>query len=145
MEKSNNPALIDLPKFCDPRGNLSVIESIKNIPFKFVRAYWVYDVPAGRERHGHAFKTQEEFIVALSGSFDVVLNDGTNERRYHLARSYYGIYVPKLTWRELDNFSTNSVALILSSTFYDENDYIEDFEQFKSLIRDNNDRFAQNI
>ena len=142
MEKSNNPALIDLPKFCDPRGNLSVIESFKNIPFKIARAYWIYDVPAGKVRSGHAFKTQDEFIIALSGSFDVVINDGLNERKYHLARSYYGLYVPHLTWRELNNFSTNSIALVLSSGLYCENDYIEDYEQLKNIYDNRN---AQNI
>lgn len=133
MEKSSEPQIISLPKICDPRGNLSVIESLKNIPFKIARAYWIYDVPAGKVRHGHAFKTQDEFIVALSGSFDIVFDNGIQEERFHLSRSYYGIYIPHLTWRKLDNFSTNAVALILSSRIYDPEDYIEDFEEFKSL------------
>lgn len=133
MEKLSEAGIVELPKICDPRGNLSVIEGIKNVPFKIARAYWIYDVPAGKVRHGHAFKTQDEFIVALSGSFDVVLDDGVQVRRIHLARSYYGIYVPHLTWRSMDNFSTNSVALVLSSGVYDSDDYIDDIEQFKLL------------
>ena len=125
----------DLPKICDPRGNLSFIEGENHIPFKIERTYWIYDVPGGRTRSGHAFRTQEEFIVALSGSFDVVLNDGKgNEQTYHMARSYYGIYVPPMTWRKIVNFSTNSVAMVLSSTKYDHNDYIEDFEEFKTTV-----------
>ena len=115
MEKLSEPKLIELPKICDPRGNLSVIESFKNVPFKIARAYWIYDVPAGKVRSGHAFKTQDEFIVALSGSFDVVYSDGSTKSQIHLARSYYGLYVPHLTWRELNNFSTNSIALVWSS------------------------------
>ena len=126
---------IDLPKICDPRGNLSFIEGENHIPFKIERTYWIYDVPGGRTRSGHAFRTQEEFIVALSGSFDVVLNDGKgNEQTYHMARSYYGIYVPPMTWRKIVNFSTNSVAMVLSSTKYDHKDYIEDFEEFKTTV-----------
>lgn len=128
---------IDLPKICDPRGNLSFIEGENHIPFKIERTYWIYDVPGGKTRSGHAFRTQEEFIVALSGSFDVVLNDGMgNEQTYHMARSYYGLYVPKLMWRRIENFSTNSVAMILSSTKYDVADYIEDFELFKTTVQD---------
>ena len=124
------PQLIDLPKICDPRGNLSFIESNGHVPFEVKRCYWIYDVPGGMFRNGHAFRTQDELIVALSGSFDVVLNDGAGEQRYHLARSYYGLYIPHMNWRSIDNFSTNSVALVLSSTLYDENDYIEDFNEF---------------
>ena len=130
---ASTPQLINLPKIYDPRGNLSFIESEGHIPFEIKRSYWIYDVPGGMFRDGHAFKCQEEFIVALSGSFDVVLNDGTGEQRFHMARSYYGLYVPHMTWRAIDNFSTNSVALVLSSTFYDPQDYIEDFEQFLKL------------
>lgn len=127
------PTLIDLPKICDPRGNLSFIESEGHVPFEVKRCYWIYDVPGGMFRNGHAFKEQDEMIVALAGSFDVVLNDGTGEKRYHMARSYYGIYVPHMTWRAIDNFSTCSVALVLSSTVYDPNDYIEDFDVFLNL------------
>lgn len=123
--------IIELPKICDPRGNLSFIESCGRLPFELKRTYWVYDVPGGRKRFGHAFRRQEEFIISLSGSFDAVLNDGGDERRYHLSRSYYGLYVPPMMWRSLDNFSTNTVALVLSSTAYDPEDYIRDFEQFR--------------
>ena len=130
---NNAPRLIELPKIKDPRGNLTVIESGMNVPFEVKRNYWIYDVPSGMWRDGHAFKTQEEFIVSLSGSFDVVVNDGTGEKTFHLARPQIGLYVPPMTWRHLDNFSTNSVALVLSSTHYDADDYIEDFELFKSL------------
>ena len=135
MESDVNsaPRLIELPKIKDPRGNLTVIESGMNVPFEVKRNYWIYDVPSGMWRDGHAFKTQEELIVSLSGSFDVVLNDGTGEKTFHLARPQIGLYVPPMTWRHLDNFSTNSVALVLSSTHYDADDYIEDFELFKSL------------
>ncbi len=130
---SNEPLLINLPRICDPRGNLSVIEGNEHIPFDIKRAYWIYDVPGGMYRNGHAFKHQDEFIVALSGSFDVVLNDGKQETRYHMARSYYGLYVPHMTWRMIDNFSTNSVVYVLSSEKYDADDYIEDFKEFIQL------------
>jgi hypothetical protein len=114
----NQARLIELPKVCDARGNLSFIQNSDQIPFDIKRAYWIYDVPGGRNRDGHAFRTQEEFIVALSGSFDVELNDGVEQKRFHLSRSYYGLYVPPMTWREIDNFSTNAVAMVLSSTLY---------------------------
>ena len=130
---SNKPHIIDLPKVTDPRGNLSFIQNSDQIPFDIQRTYWIYDVPGGMFRNGHAFHTQHEFIVALSGSFDVVLHDGVEEKRIHLSRSYYGLYVPPMTWRSIDNFSTNSVAMVLSSTLYDENDYIRDFEEFQKL------------
>lgn len=126
--------VIELPKICDPRGNLSFVENGAVLPFEICRTYWVYDVPGGKKRFGHAFHRQQEFIISLSGSFDVVLNDGWREERYHMARSYYGLYVPRMMWRELDNFSTNSVALILASTPYDADDYIEEFERFKLLV-----------
>lgn len=128
---------IELPKICDPRGNLSFIEGNNHIPFKIERTYWIYDVPGGKTRSGHAFHNQEEFVVALSGSFDIVLNDGKgNEEIFHMARSYYGLYVPRMMWRRIENFSTNSVAMILSSTKYDVTDYIEDFELFKLAVKD---------
>ena len=132
----NNLQIIELPKYLDVRGNLSVIEELKEVPFKIERVYWIYDVPGGMFRGGHAFREQDELIVALSGSFDVVLNDGSGEQRFHLARSYYGLYVPRMTWRAIDNFSTNSVALVLSSTEYDPDDYIEDFNEFIKLKND---------
>lgn len=131
MEKI--PHFIQLPKFLDERGNLSVIEELKDIPFKVERAYWIYDVPGGEHRGGHAYRENQEFIVALSGSFDVILDDGLEKQTFHLNRSYYGLYVPKGIWREMENFSTNSLALVLSSTKYDVNDYIRDYEVFKRL------------
>lgn len=126
---------IDLPKVEDVRGNLSIIEENINVPFTIKRAYWIYDVPGGQCRFGHAFKEQHEFIVALSGSFDVILNDGKDEKIYPLNRSYYGIYIPNLIWRRLENFSTNSVAMVLSSSKYDESDYIEDYNEYNEYIK----------
>jgi oxalate decarboxylase/phosphoglucose isomerase-like protein (cupin superfamily) len=127
--------LVNLPKIPDDRGNLSFIEEESNIPFKIKRTYWIYDVPGGETRGSHAFKKSKEFIVAISGSFDIILHDGKEETKYSLNRSYYGIYVPKLTWRRLENFSTNSLALILSSTAYNENDYIRDFDEFLTFVK----------
>lgn len=128
--------IVELPKILDERGNLSVIEEEKDVPFKIQRSYWIYDVPGGEHRGGHAYKQNCEFIVALSGSFDVLLNDGKERKTFSLNRSYYGLYVPKGLWRELENFSTNSLALILSSTKYDENDYIRDYEEFLKYKKD---------
>lgn len=129
--------ILGLPKIEDPRGNLSIIEQFKQIPFEIKRTYWIYDVPGGKDRGGHAYKENEEFIVALSGSFDVVLNDGKDEQKFQLNRSYCGLYVPKGMWRIMTNFSTNSLALILSATEYDENDYIMDYEEYKQWREDN--------
>jgi dTDP-4-dehydrorhamnose 3,5-epimerase-like enzyme len=129
------PQIIQLPKILDRRGNLSIIEQFKNIPFKIERAYWIYDVPGGEARGGHAYRENEEFIVALSGSFDVVLDNGCDKQTFSLNRSYYGLYVPKGYWREMDNFSTNSLALILASTSYDASDYIRDYDEFKRLAQ----------
>lgn len=129
-----NIRIIELPKIPDYRGNLSFIEENNHIPFKINRVYWIYDVPGGESRGSHAFRVAEEFIVALSGSFDVNLHDGTEEKKFSMNRSYYGLYVPPMTWRKLDNFSTNSLALILNSTPFREEDYIRDFDDFiKSL------------
>lgn len=125
---------IDLPKILDQRGNLSFIEARNHIPFEIKRTYWIYDVPGGETRGGHAYKENEEFIVALSGSFDVVLDDGKERKVYSLNRSYYGLYVPKMYWREMENFSTNSLALVLSSTDYNELDYIRDYNDFVKQI-----------
>lgn len=130
----NKPKIIQLPKILDRRGNLSVIEEWKEIPFKIERTYWIYDVPGGEARGGHAYKENQEFIVALSGSFDVILDDGKERQTYSLNRSYYGLYVPKGIWREMNNFSTNSLALILSSTGFNQEDYLYDYEQFKTFI-----------
>jgi dTDP-4-dehydrorhamnose 3,5-epimerase-like enzyme len=126
----SNPELINLPRVLDPRGNLTFIEENRHIPFTIKRVYWIYDVPGGEFRGSHSFRNTKEFIAALSGSFDVVLHDGRQEYRFSLNRSYYGVYVPKMFWRKLENFSTNSLALILASTEYDENDYIRDFDAF---------------
>ena len=121
---------IELPKISDPRGNLSVIEEFKDIPFKIERTYWIYDVPGGEKRGGHAYKENQEFIVALSGSFDVILDDGKEKKIFSLNRSYKGLYVPKGLWREMENFSTNSLALVLSSTKYNADDYIREYQEF---------------
>lgn len=129
--------IVELSKVSDPRGNLSVIEEFKEIPFKIERTYWIYDVPGGEHRGGHAYRENQEFIVAMSGSFDVVLDDGNEKFTFHLNRSYYGLFVPKGLWREMDNFSTNSLALVLSSTKYDVNDYIRDYEEFKRYKDEN--------
>lgn len=128
------PKIIELSRHFDPRGNLSVIEELKDIPFKIERTYWIYDVPGGESRGGHAYRKNEEFIVALSGSFEVILDDGVVKKTFSLNRSYYGLYVPKGVWREMVNFSTNSLALVLASTKYDEQDYIWEYDEFKSLV-----------
>ena len=130
------PQLIDLPKILDDRGNLSFVEQMKHIPFEIKRTYWLYDVPGGECRGGHAYFQNEEFIIALSGSFDVVLDTGTERKVFNLNRSYYGLYVPRGLWREMENFSTNSLALVLSSTHYNESDYVYDYTEFKRLRRD---------
>jgi len=121
--------IIQLPKILDQRGNLSFLEGNKHIPFEIKRVFWIYDVPGGETRGGHAYRESQEFIIALSGSFDVVFK---NEPRINLNRSYYGLYLPKMTWRHMENFSTNAMALVLSSTFYDENDYVSDYELFNN-------------
>ena len=125
--------IIQLPKIVDRRGNLSFIEEENHIPFSVKRAYWIYSVPGGEQRGGHAYRQNKEFIVALSGSFDVIIDDGKKTHRFNLNRSYYGLYVPEMLWHSMDNFSTNSLALVMSSTFYDENDYIREYELFKTL------------
>ena len=131
MTKLSDIRMIDLPKILDERGNLSFIEELNHIPFKIKRTYWIYDVPGGEVRGGHAYKTLHEFIVALSGSFDVVLDDGTIKKIYSLNRSYFGLYVPNMIWRSIENFSTNALCMILASDRYNENDYIRDYEEFK--------------
>jgi dTDP-4-dehydrorhamnose 3,5-epimerase-like enzyme len=122
---------IDLPKIIDDRGNLSFIESSKHVPFIIKRVYWIYDVPGGEIRGSHAFKTQEEILIALSGSFDITFHDGNNEIKHTLNRSYFGLFVPPMIWRTIENFSTNALCLVLSSTIFDMNDYIFDFDLFK--------------
>lgn len=130
------PQLIQLPKFLDERGNLSFVEQFRHIPFEIKRAYWLYDVPGGECRGGHAYKENQELIIALSGSFDVLLDDGNEKKTFHLNRSYYGLYVPKGLWREIENFSTNSLALVLSSTKYSEDDYVYEYDEFRKLKQD---------
>lgn len=130
------PVIIQLPKFLDSRGNLSFVEQKNHIPFEIKRTYWIYDVPGGEERWGRAFRECEEFIISLSGSFDVILDDGTEKHTFPLNRSYYGLYIPKGMWRVLDNFSTNSVALVMASTCYDENDYIRNYDEFLKYKKD---------
>ena len=129
---SSQPQIINLPKFLDRRGNLSFIEQGQHVPFDIARTYWVYDVPGGETRGGHAYHRNQELIVALSGSFDVVLINTAGERSvWHMSRSYCGLYIPNGWWRELENFSTNSLALVLASTPYDPADYIRDFKKFR--------------
>lgn len=132
--KLNGVNIIQLPKNADRRGNLSLIEEIKNIPFKIKRTYWIYDVPGGEVRGGHAYKENQEFIVALSGSFDVILDNGFEQKIYSLNRSYYGLYVPKGVWRQMENFSTNSLALVLASIPFDPKDYVYDYNLFRSSV-----------
>jgi len=127
--------IITLPKIADYRGNLSFVEEETHLPFKIRRVYWIYDVPGGEFRGSHAFKESEEFIVAISGSFDVILHNGTDEKKFSLNRSYYGLLVEKLVFRRLENFSTNSLALILASTPYNADDYIRDFDEFLTFVK----------
>ncbi len=129
------PHIINLPKIEDERGNLTFIEEEKHIPFKIKRVYWIYDVPGGQKRGGHAFKKQQEFIIALSGSFDVVVDNGAEQQTFSLNRSYYGLYIPNGLWREMNNFSTNSLALVLSSTEFSEEDYIRDYKNYLQWIQ----------
>jgi hypothetical protein len=128
--------IIELPKILDNRGNLSYFQSEDQVPFDIQRVYWIYDVPGGEQRGGHAYKNLQEFIVALSGSFDVVLHDGKNEKRISLNRSYYGLYVPKMIWRQIENFSTNALAFIATDTLFSENDYVRDFETFRRMTNE---------
>ncbi len=132
----NECMLITLPKVEDRRGNLTFIEAEKHIPFGIKRVYWIYDVPGGQSRGGHAFREQQEFIIALSGSFDVVIHDGSSRQVFSLNRSYYGLYLPKGIWRHVENFSTNSVALVLSSTHYNPVDYIRNFEEYEQWLKE---------
>lgn len=129
--------VIELPKIEDARGNLSFIESGIHIPFEIKRAYYLYDVPGGSDRGSHAHKNLHQFIVAMSGSFDVVLDDGRDQKRFHLNRSYYGLYVCPMMWRLLDNFSSGAVCMVLASTHYDETDYIRDYDEFLNLAKQN--------
>jgi hypothetical protein len=127
--------LIDLPRINDPRGNLTFIEGERHIPFELRRVFYLYDVPGGASRAGHALKRCQQFIIAASGSFDVVLDDGAEKRRYQLNRSYYGLYVPPLVWREIDNFSSNSICVVLASEPFDEADYYRDYDDFLTAVK----------
>ena len=131
--KMNKVELINMPKILDERGNLSFFQKGTDLPFDIARVYWIYDVPGGEVRGGHAYKELYELIVALSGSFDVVVDDGTEEKTYSLNRSYYGLLIPKMIWRKLENFSTNALCLIASSLPYSEEDYIRDYKSYKTL------------
>ena len=128
--------LIDLPKISDPRGNLTFIEEGRHFPFDIKRVYYLYDVPGGAERGGHAHKEMHQMIIAMSGSFDVILDDGTTRKRYHLNRSYHGLYVCPMIWRELDNFSSGAVCLSLASNYYDESDYYREYADFIQAVRE---------
>lgn len=128
--------ILDLPKISDPRGNLTFIESPQHIPFDIARVYYLYDVPGGAERGGHAHKDLQQLIIAMSGSFDIVLDDGVNKERIHLNRPYFGLYVNTMVWRELDNFSSGSVCMVLASIPYDESDYYRDYGEFAQALKD---------
>ena len=132
----NQPRIIELPKFLDARGNLSFAQNNTHIPFEIKRTYWLYDVPGGESRGGHAYRDTEELVIALSGSFDVIVDDGKEKTIFHLNRSYYALYIPKGMWREMDNFSTNSLALEFASTKYNPADYIRDYNEFLKLKED---------
>ena len=128
--------LIDLPRINDPRGNLTFIENDRHIPFEIKRVYYLYDVPGGSVRAGHAHKTLHQFLIAMSGSFDVTVDDGRHKMKFHLNRSYYGLYIPPMIWREIDNFSSGSVCLALASDFFDEADYYRQYPEFKKAVQD---------
>ena len=128
--------IIELPKFLDARGNLSFAENWQHIPFEIKRTYWIYDVPGGEDRGGHAFKKNEEVVIALSGAFDVIVDDGVLKKTFLLNRSYYGLYIPAGLWRTMENFSTNSFALEFGSEHYNADDYVRDYEEFLKLKKD---------
>jgi dTDP-4-dehydrorhamnose 3,5-epimerase-like enzyme len=127
--------IIELPKITDPRGNLTFIENNRHIPFDIKRVYYLYDVPGGAERGGHAHKELQQLLIAMSGSFDVIIDDGFETKKYHLNRSYYGLYICPMIWREIDNFSSGSICMALASTFYEESDYYRNYEDFTKAIR----------
>jgi dTDP-4-dehydrorhamnose 3,5-epimerase-like enzyme len=130
-----NPIIISLPKFENPRGNLTFIEEDTHLSFTIKRVYWIYDVPGGQSRGGHAFKEQQELIVALSGSFDIVVDNGIQKQVFSLNRSYYGLYIPNGLWREMNNFSTNALALVLCSTEFSKDDYIREYSNYIEYIQ----------
>ena len=132
--------IIELPKITDCRGNLTFIEGDEHVPFEIKRVYYLYDVPGGEQRGGHAHKDLQQFIIAASGSFDVILDDGKEQKRFHLNRSYYGLYVPTMIWRELDNFSSGSVCIVLASEHFDENDYIRNYQMLKDTVETNEEK-----
>lgn len=132
----SNCQITELVKISNEKGNLTFIEGGRHIPFDIKRIYYLYDVPGGAERGGHAHRDLQQFLIAVSGSFDVVLDDGHMKYRYHLNRSYFGLYVPRMIWRELDNFSSGSVCLVLASAYYDEADYIREYAEYQNLIQD---------
>lgn len=127
--------IIELSKIEDPRGNLTFIEALHHLPFEFKRVFYLYDVPGGAVRAGHALKSCHQFLIAASGSFDVVVDNGREKGRYHLNRSYYGLYIPPLVWREIDNFSSGSVCLVLASEYYSEDAYFRDYETYLQVVR----------
>lgn len=130
MNKLEHCRLLDLPKITEPRGNLTFVEGQRHVPFDIKRVYYTYDVPGGSDRGGHAHKRLHQLIIAMSGSFDVVLDDGSEKKRFHLNRSYFGLYVCPMMWRELDNFSSGSVCLVLASELFDPDDYYRDYDLF---------------
>jgi dTDP-4-dehydrorhamnose 3,5-epimerase-like enzyme len=132
-----NCQLIELPKISDPRGNLTFVESQNHIPFDIKRVYYTYDVPGGTERGGHAHKELKQLIIAMSGSFDITLDDGFEKKTFHLNRSYFGLYVSSMIWRGIDNFSSGSVCMVLASEFYSEADYYREYEDFLKAVRGN--------
>ena len=133
MANIEDVRIINLPKFLDVRGNLSFAENYQQIPFEIKRTYWIYDVPGGESRGGHAFKENEEMVIAISGAFDVVVDDGKQKKTFSLNRSYYGLYIPNGLWRTMENFSTNSFALEFGSKNYDASDYVRDYDEFLKL------------
>ena len=137
MNKSNIDSckIIDLPKISDPNGNLTFIESNKHIPFEIKRVYYMYDIPGGSFRGAHAHKNLHQLIIAMSGSFDIEIDDGERKKRFHLNRSYYGLYVPPMMWRLLDNFSSGVVCMVLASEFFDEGDYFRDYQEFVTEVK----------
>lgn len=135
FEQTEQSRLIELPKISDPRGNLTFIENQKHIPFDIKRVFFLYDVPGGENRAGHALKTCYQFLIAASGSFDVTLDDGKNKQKYHLNRSYQGLYIPPLVWREIDDFSSGSVCMVLASEFYSEADYYRKYDEFLKVVK----------
>ena len=126
--------IIELPKFSDPRGNLTFIEGMRHIPFEIRRVYYTYDVPGGADRGGHAHKALHQLMIAMSGSFDVALDDGRNKKKFHLSRSYQGLYICPMIWRHLDNFSSGSVSMVLASSIYDASDYFRDYDEFMLCV-----------